>query len=55
MQAVNHTQGNLSSTDQLQEEHDLIMDRLEASRDAIRSNPGSVTIEITNLKQFLPL
>jgi hypothetical protein len=53
VQAVTHNQGGSSPIDEVQAEHDVIIERLEASRDAIRKDPGSATDEIADLKRFL--
>ncbi len=51
--AVNRTNNASSATDQVQAEHDIIIERLEASRAAIRSNPNKAMDEIADLKTFL--
>jgi hypothetical protein len=53
VQAVTHAQNDSSATDQVQAEHDLIIERLEASRTAIRGDPNSAMDEIAELKGFL--
>ncbi|MEM6109823.1 hypothetical protein AAHS21_26870 [Mycobacterium sp. 050272] len=53
VEAVNHRQDRPTATDQLQAEHDLIIERLQACRAAIASNPNSALAEIANLKPFL--
>lgn len=53
VEAVHRTDEGSSATDQVQAEHDLIIERLEACRAAIRSDPNSAMDEIADLKRFL--
>lgn len=52
MNAVKNTEDDSSAADQVQAEHDLIIEKMEACRDAIRKDQTSALAQIADLKSL---